>query len=553
MPFGLTNAPAAFMGLMNRVFKDFFDKFAIVFINDILIYSKSEKEHGEHLRCMLETLKKEQIYAKFKKCEFLLNKINFLGHVVSKSGILVDPAKVEAVKGWSQPRNATEVRSFLGIAGYYQRFIEGFSKIATPLTALTIMNSGFIWMEVCEESFMELNNRLTNAPILTIPNGTDEFEIFCAASKMGLGAMLMQERGGVAYTFRQLKDYEKNYPTHDLELAAVVFALKIWRHYLHRVRSNKVADALSRKTSTSLMFLQALSKLLQQEVVRSGIEVVIGGLSNLTLQSTLLEEIKEGQESNPHLTKVKAEVKEEKVKNFNVFDSEILKFNGRICVPTRDDIRKKIRNEAHNTPYTVHPGSTKIYQETIGMEPYEALYGRKCRSPIHWHEVGERKYIEQQNGPDIVTLHNGSRLKNSTEDSSNSKSTKVICRQTKKTIRVPSWRKIIYTDNTNERCYEIWTKGKLNPRFIGPFEILDRIGKVANKLALPPELSNVHDVFHVFMFKKYIPDFSHVLQHEVIQVDKDLTYEEKPIQILDRKNKVLRNKEIPLVKVLWRS
>ncbi|XP_062075988.1 uncharacterized protein LOC133780129 [Humulus lupulus] len=151
----------------------------------------SEKEHEEHLRCTLETLKKEQLYAKFKKCEFWLDKINFLGHVVSKSGILVDPAKVEAVKGWSQPRNATEVRIFLGLAGYYRRFIEGFSKIATPLIALTRMNSRFIWTEACEESFMELKNRLTNAPILTIPNSTDEFEIFCDASKMGLGAVLM--------------------------------------------------------------------------------------------------------------------------------------------------------------------------------------------------------------------------------------------------------------------------------------------------------------------------------------------------------------------------
>ncbi|XP_062103880.1 uncharacterized mitochondrial protein AtMg00860-like [Humulus lupulus] len=118
----------------------------------------SEKEHEEHLRCMLETLKKEQLYAKFKKCEFWLDKINFLGHVVSKSGILVDPAKVEVVKGWSQPRNATEARSFLGLAGYDRRFIEGFSKIATPLTALNRMNSQFIWTEACEESFMELKN-----------------------------------------------------------------------------------------------------------------------------------------------------------------------------------------------------------------------------------------------------------------------------------------------------------------------------------------------------------------------------------------------------------
>ena len=137
MPFGLTNAPAAFMDLMNRVFKEYLDKFVIVFIDDILIYSRSKEDHVEHLRTVLKILKQKKLYAKFKKCEFWLDKIAFLGHIVSSEGISVDPSKVEAVENWPRPKSVSEVRSFLGLAGYYRRFVEGFSKIALPLTQLT--------------------------------------------------------------------------------------------------------------------------------------------------------------------------------------------------------------------------------------------------------------------------------------------------------------------------------------------------------------------------------------------------------------------------------
>ena len=142
MSFGLTNAPAAFMDLMNRVFKDYLDKFVVVFIDDILVYSKDEVEHEEHLRLTMLRLKEHQLYAKFKKCEFWLSQVAFLGHIVSKDGIAIDPSKVEAVKDWPRPKNASEVRSFLGLVGYYQRFVEGFSKTATPLTSLTQNSKG---------------------------------------------------------------------------------------------------------------------------------------------------------------------------------------------------------------------------------------------------------------------------------------------------------------------------------------------------------------------------------------------------------------------------
>ncbi|GJS18866.1 putative reverse transcriptase domain-containing protein [Tanacetum coccineum] len=200
MPFGLTNAPAVFMDLMNRVCRPYLDKFVIVFIDDILIYSKTREEHVEHLRLVLELLKREKLYAKFSKCEFWLREVQFLGHVINGNGIHVDPSKIEAVKNWKAPRTPSEVRSFLGLAGYYRRFIENFSKIAKSLTILT-------------QKFL--------------PDGPEDFVVYYDASGLGLGCVLMQRAKVIVYASRQLETHEKNYTTHDLELGAVVFALKI--------------------------------------------------------------------------------------------------------------------------------------------------------------------------------------------------------------------------------------------------------------------------------------------------------------------------------------
>jgi hypothetical protein len=247
MPFGLTNAPAVFMDLMNRVCRAFLDKSVIVFIDDILIYSKNEKEHEQHLRDVLEVLRREKLYAKFSKCEFWLQEVQFLGHVVSKDGVKVDPAKIEAMMSWEPPTNPTEIRSFLGLAGYYRRFIQDFSKIASSLTALTKKNVKFLWTEKQEQAFRTLQKKLCEAPILSLPEGSEDFVVYSDASKMGLGCVLMQRGKVIAYASRQLKEHEKNYPTHDLELAAVVFALKIWRHYLYGTKCTLFTDHKSLK------------------------------------------------------------------------------------------------------------------------------------------------------------------------------------------------------------------------------------------------------------------------------------------------------------------
>nr|GEW41042.1 putative reverse transcriptase domain-containing protein [Tanacetum cinerariifolium] len=297
LPFGLTNAPAVFMDLMNRVCKPYLDKFVIVFIDDILIYSKDEKEHEEHLKAILEFLKKEELYAKFYKFEFWIPKVQFLSHVIDRQGIHVDPVKIELVKDWASPKSPTEIRQFLGLvgyyrrfiegfskiakpmtkftqkkvkfktrrfyrilrcfkqrvgrgvdakreglAGYYRRFIEGFSKIAKPMTKLNQKKVKFEWSDKQEATFQLLKQKLCSAPILALPEGCEDFIVYCDASNKGLGAVLMQIEKVISYTSRQLKIHEKNYMTHDLELGAVVFALKIWRHYLYGTKCTVFTD-----------------------------------------------------------------------------------------------------------------------------------------------------------------------------------------------------------------------------------------------------------------------------------------------------------------------
>jgi hypothetical protein len=409
MPFGLTNAPAAFMDLMNRVFQPYLDQFVIVFIDDILVYSKSQEEHERHLRIVLQTLQEKQLYAKFSKCEFWLEKVVFLGHVVSSEGIFVDPNKVEAVLNWSRPTNVAEIRSFLGLAGYYRRFVEGFSQIAAPLTHLTRKGVKFEWSNACEESFQELKQRLVTAPVLTIPSSSGGFVIYCDASRVGLGCVLMQHGRVVAYASRQLKQYEKNYPTHDLELAAVVFALKIWRHYLygerceiytdhkslkylftqkelnlrqrrwlelvkdydcminyHPGKANVVADALSRKSMSTLAHLITTQVHILQDLESMDIEVRMGTsdalLAQLNLRPTLLERIIGAQGKDHKLVKINEAVKKGERSKFSIRSDGTLLYDHRVCVPNDGELRKEILEEAHCTTYTMHPGSTKMYR-----------------------------------------------------------------------------------------------------------------------------------------------------------------------------------------------
>ena len=355
MPFGLTNAPAAFMDLMNRIFRPYLDQFVIVFIEDIVIYSGSGEDHAEHLRIILQTLQKHRLYAKLNKCQFWLDSVTFLGLIVSAEGVSVDPQKVEAILNLKPPMSVTKIRSFLGLAGYYYKFVEGFSKIAAPLTRLTRKEEPFLWSEACQQSFDELKRRLTSAPVLTLPSGQDGFAVHCDASRQGLGCVLMQNDKVIAFSSRQLKKHEQNYPTHDLELAAVVFALRIWRNYLYGVpcrifknhkslqyqftqkelnmrqrrwielikdyectieyhpgKANVVADALSRRTMSSLSHLRVvhIPRLLELRSLGVRQELTDSGalLATFYVRPVLIDRIRELQIQDPQIVKLGGEV-----------------------------------------------------------------------------------------------------------------------------------------------------------------------------------------------------------------------------------------------------
>ncbi|XP_025983169.2 uncharacterized protein [Glycine max] len=232
MPFGLTNAPSTFMRLMNHALREFIGKFVVVYFDDILIYSTSLDLHAEHLQFVLSVLRKEKLYANLEKCSFCTDHVVFLGFVVSVEGVRVDVEKVKAIQEWPTPKTLSEVRGFHGLASFYRRFVKDFSTLAAPLTEIVKKNVGFKWGKKQEEAFAALKHRLTNAPILAMPNFAKSFEIECDVSNVGIGAVLLQEGHPIAYFSEKLGAAALNYSTYDKKLYALVRALQTWQHYL---------------------------------------------------------------------------------------------------------------------------------------------------------------------------------------------------------------------------------------------------------------------------------------------------------------------------------
>ncbi|OMO68240.1 reverse transcriptase [Corchorus capsularis] len=232
MPFGLTNAPSTFIRLMNHVLRAFIGKFVVVYFDDILVYSRNLDEHVKHLRCVLDVLRVEKLYVNLKKCTFCTNKLVFLDFVVSSQGIGVDEEKIKAIKDWPTPTNVGQVRSFHGLAGFYRRFVKDFSTLATHITSVMKKNAPFKGGKKQQEAFETLKEKLTNAPLLVLPNFNNTFEIECDTSGVGIGAVLMQSGKPVAYFSEKLNGVALNYPTYDKELYALVRALQTWQHYL---------------------------------------------------------------------------------------------------------------------------------------------------------------------------------------------------------------------------------------------------------------------------------------------------------------------------------
>nr|GEW79261.1 putative reverse transcriptase domain-containing protein [Tanacetum cinerariifolium] len=371
MPFGLTNAPAVFM---NRVCKPYLDKFVIVFIDDILIYSKDEKEHEEHLKAILELVKEEKLYAP---------KVQFLGHVIDSRGIHVDPANIESIKDLASPKMPTEIRQFLGLAGYYRRFIEGFSNIAKSMTKLTQKGIKFDWGEKEENAFQLIKQKLCSAPILALPEGIKDFVVYCNASHKGLGAVLMQKEKVITYASRQLKIYETNYTTHDLELGSVVpketqhettALAELLSDYdcdirYHPGKANVVADALSRKERDKPLRVRALVMTISLNLPKQILEAQIKALKPKNLKKKDV-----GGMIRMDIAKERLEPRADGT----------LCLNGRSWLPCYGDLRSVIMHESHKSKYSIHLGSEKMYQDMKklywwpNMKANIATYVSKC-------------------------------------------------------------------------------------------------------------------------------------------------------------------------------
>ncbi|KAG8473009.1 hypothetical protein CXB51_034924 [Gossypium anomalum] len=610
MPFGLTNAPAVFMDLMNRIFRSYLDKFVVVFIDNILIYSKDETEHAEHLRIVLQTLRNKQLYAKFSKSEFWLREVGFLGHIVSGDGIWVNPSKISAIVDWKPPKNVTEVRSFLGLAGYYRRFVNGFSIIAAPMTRLLRKNVKFEWTEECQQSFEELKKLLTEAPVLVQPESGKEFVVYSDASRNGLGCVLMQEGKVVAYASRQLKSHERNYPTHDLELAAIVFALKIWRHYLygekcrvytdhkslkylmsqkdlnlrqrrwlellkeyelvidyHLGKANVVANALSRKLLFALRVMNTQLKMSDDSSI----------LAEIRARPMFLQDISKAQKNDQDLLAKRRQCEADTGSDFRIGSDGSLMFKNQICVPKNDELIQKILHEAHNGCLAVHPGSTQMYNDLKKMYWWNgmkrdisefvskiAIDSRKERclwvivdrltKSAHFIPKSEVYLVVWQKLQDAL----GTKLNFRTafHPQTDGQSERVIqiledmlrcCvlefQETEEKVKVirdclkaASDRQKSYADLKRKeiefqvgdkiflkaspwkKVLRFGRKGKLSPRFIGPYEIIEKVRPVEYRLALPPELERIHDVFHVSMLHRYHSDPSHIISPTEIEL-----------------------------------
>ena len=650
--------------------------------------------------------------------------------------------------------------TFLGLACYYRRFIENFSKVAQPLTVLTQKDKKFDWGIRQEEAFQILKNKLCSAPILSLPEGTEDFVVFCDASHQGLGCVLMQRNKVIAYASRQLKIHEKNYTTHDLELGAVIFALKIWRHYLygtkctiftdhkslqhifnqkdlnmrqrrwvellndydceikyHPGKANVVADALSRKERVKTMRVRALG---------------------LTIHTSLTTRIREAQQEALKSENLKDESLFKMVALLEPRPDGTMYFANRVWVPRLGGLRELVLEEAHKSKYSVHPGADKMYkdvkefywwpnlkgeiasyvsrcltcskvkaeyqkpsgmlqqpeipvwkwerismdfitklpktssghdtiwvivdrltksahflpiketdkmerlaklyikeivtrhgvpvsiisdrdsrftsrfwqslQEALGTRldmstayhpqtdgqsertiqtledmlracvidfggnwdahlplvefsynnsyhtsikaaPFEALYGRKCRSPLCWAEVGDK----HMTGPELIQettdkiFQIRDRLKAARDRQ------KSYADQRRKPLEFQVGDRVLLKVSPWKGVPRFGKRGKLNPRYIGPFEILARIGPVAYKLKLPEELSGVHDTFHVSNLKKCLSDESLIIPPEEVQIDKQLHFIEEPVEVSDWKVQKTRRSRIKLVKVRWNS
>ncbi|GJT58296.1 putative reverse transcriptase domain-containing protein [Tanacetum coccineum] len=468
--------------------------------------------------------------------------------MIDSQSIHVDPAKIESIKDWASPKTATEIHQFLGLAGYYRRFIEGFSKIGKPMTKLTQKKVKFDWSDKAETAFQLIKLKLCSAPILALSKGSEDFIIYYDASIKRLGVVLIQREKVIAYASRQLKIHGKNYTTHDLELGAVVFSLKIWRHYLY---GTKLADALSGKERNKLLRVRALVMTIGLDLPKWILEAQTENLvamlwSKLNTKNHLAcwynQQFLNGSGiTSPWILSPSSQGRKVETIPYRLYLKEVVTRHGILvsiiydrdprfasnfwrsfqkAMGTQLDIstvylsqtdRQRERTiqtlegmlracvidfgngwERHLT--LIEFSYNNSYYASIKAALFEALYDRKCRSPVCWDEVSPWK-----------------------------------------------------------RAVHFGKRGKLNPRYIGPFRVLAKVGTIAYRLERPQQLSRVHSTFHVSNLKKCLSDEPLAVLLDEIHIDDKLRFIEEPVKIMDREVKQLNQSCIPNIKVRWNS
>jgi hypothetical protein len=403
VPFGLTNAPATFMHLMQSVLNPVLDKFAVAFLDDILIYSKTKEEHIQHIKQVLDILRENKLFAKQSKCEFMKTEISFLGHTLSSQGKGMEDDKVKAVQDWPLPKNADDIRSFLGLAGYYQSFVKNFSEIVTPLSDLLHKNNSFHWGNSQQESFEKIKTAMTNAPVLALPNPDLPYTIMTDASGIAVGASLNQDNGNglqpIAFLSKKLLPAETRYPVHEQEQLAILVALKKWRHYVHgtkirilmdhkslvylstqpqlsnrqirwneflsqfdlqieylKGKDNVVADALSRRPDH-----QDTPSTIPIPVVVNDVKNHVNAISRITTVE-LVEQIKAAYINDPKCVTIQKDLETKDNLRldlpFKLKDGLIYK-DEKIYIPNDTSIKTRIMSEHHDTPISGHVGTAK--------------------------------------------------------------------------------------------------------------------------------------------------------------------------------------------------
>nr|GEY89965.1 putative reverse transcriptase domain-containing protein [Tanacetum cinerariifolium] len=546
--FGLTNAQALFMDLMNQVCKLYLDRFVIIFIDEILIYSKSRKEHKGHLKLILS------------------------------EGIYVNPAKIESIKDWVSPKTPTKIRQFLGLAGYYRWFIKGFLKIARPMTKMTQKSIKFDCGEKPEAAFQLLKQKLCSAPILALPGGSENFVVYCDASYKGLGAVLMQKEKVIAYASHQLKVHEKNYTTHDLELELLSDYDCGIRYYPGK--ANVVADALNQKERKAKKEENFINEDLHGMINK--LEPCTNGTLCLHNQSWILcygylrslimhESHKTRYSIHSRSDKMYQDLKKlywwpnmkAEIANYVSKCLTCAKVNVEYQKPSEDDTLEKLTRQylkevvsRHGMPVSIISDRdmkfTSHFWKSIHKAlaaPFEALYGHKCRSPVCWVEVGD----SQLTGPEIiyVTPEKIVQIKSCIQAACDRQKSYADVRRKPFEFQVGD--KVMLKVSTWKGVIRFGKRGKLNPRYIGPFKIIAKVGIVAYRLEFPEQLSRVHSTFHVSNLKKCLADEPLAIPLDEIQVDDKLHFIEESVEILDREVKRLKLSRIPIVKVRWNS